>query len=509
MKTQGSNPPTVAIVGGGLGGLFCGAMLAKHGVKVHIFEALPKIGGFATSWKRKDYLMEGSLHELNGFLNDKLKARYFRYLKLQERITLLPIKSPYTSITGDFKFTLPHSSKELCAQLVNQFPEEQKGITTFFTVLEKISSELDWFSDAKGFELLKAPFKMPTLMMYSYKTVHDLIWGTIANNKVRTILGQLYYYFADDVRNLNVPFFAAPTHVFLNEAYWISGTSHELAKALGTIITENNGEIHTNSRVNHIDFKGKKACGVSIDTNHIPADAVVYNGPITELFSGLINTKAVSARIQKKASRTHISTSMFSVYIGLNVDAKSLGINEYCYFLNELDDISETKTDGKLVDFDKRGIALISYNLDHSLAPEGKSVLAICTVDRIPYWNAITDKAAYNAEKKRVADILIAKVEKHFPGFTNHIDVADISTPKTMQRYSNNPEGAVYGACQRISQGGLNRFPFHLKKHALYFTSAWVSPGAGISGVGMSAYWSAEAILKQCNIKSQMKDTPT
>jgi all-trans-retinol 13,14-reductase len=60
-----SNFDTI-IIGGGLGGLTAGATLAKFGKKVLLLEQHYIPGGCATTFKRRDYVMEVGLHELDG-----------------------------------------------------------------------------------------------------------------------------------------------------------------------------------------------------------------------------------------------------------------------------------------------------------------------------------------------------------------------------------------------------------------------------------------------------------
>ena len=64
------------IIGSGLGGLTCGAMLAKSGKKVLVLEQHDLIGGCATCFKRKGMLVDAGLHEMD--LGTK-KNRYETY----------------------------------------------------------------------------------------------------------------------------------------------------------------------------------------------------------------------------------------------------------------------------------------------------------------------------------------------------------------------------------------------------------------------------------------------
>ena len=72
---------SVNVIGSGIGGLFSGAVLAKHGFFVNVFEARPNIGGYTSSWRRGDYLFDSSLHEFNGFYPFHKKDRAYRAFK--------------------------------------------------------------------------------------------------------------------------------------------------------------------------------------------------------------------------------------------------------------------------------------------------------------------------------------------------------------------------------------------------------------------------------------------
>src|SRR5450631_2708781 len=52
----------VVVIGGGLGGLTAGAILARAGRKVLVIERNSSVGGAASSCKSGDLFIEGSLH---------------------------------------------------------------------------------------------------------------------------------------------------------------------------------------------------------------------------------------------------------------------------------------------------------------------------------------------------------------------------------------------------------------------------------------------------------------
>ncbi len=501
---------SVNIIGSGLGGLFCGAILAKHGFKVNIFEARLKIGGYASSWKRKDYLFDSSLHELNGFIPDDRKLRTFRFLGLFERIKLVKIRSSYTSVFNDYEFMVPHDFEALQSKLTAEFPEEGENIRQVMRTIKNLSVESTGYLKEKSkFQaIIRTPLKYPHLMLYLFKTVYNYIWKKIRNERLRTIMTQMISYYSHDVKKSNLIYFASPTYYFLNQAFWISGTSGTLSNALKNIIEENEGRVYTHKKVTGINFRNKKAVSITVNgKEEYESDITICNSPLKYTVEKLIGKKEIPLLLRKKAMSTVPSTSLFSIYLGMNIDVKKLGVNEFCYMLNEVDDINKVNTNGSLIDYSQRPIVLAAFNLDGSLCPAGKTVLNACVLDNTLHWNKFKDdKAEYKKEKERVAGIILDRIEKRFPGFKKHIDVMETGTPVTMEKYSNNTDGAVYGACQTVFQGNIFRFPNEVKGKNLYFASAWVSPGGGFSGTIISAIVAAERILKKYKIKNRLDD---
>ena len=57
---------SVIIIGAGITGLAVGCYAQMNGYNSMIFEMHDKPGGLCTSWKRKDYTIDGCIHYLTG-----------------------------------------------------------------------------------------------------------------------------------------------------------------------------------------------------------------------------------------------------------------------------------------------------------------------------------------------------------------------------------------------------------------------------------------------------------
>jgi all-trans-retinol 13,14-reductase len=68
------------------------------------------------------------------------------------------------------------------------------------------------------------------------------------------------------------------------------------------------------------------------------------------------------------------------------------------------------------------------------------------------------------------------------------VDLYEVGTAKTIEWYTLNPGGNVYGFSQVPSQDGPNRLLHESPIENLYFASAWTQPGGGFGAVLGSGY---------------------
>jgi phytoene dehydrogenase-like protein len=94
--------PTV-IVGAGLGGLCCGAYLARQGIPVTVVEQHDIPGGYATSFDRASgkFTFEVSLHGVSA--KNNAVERILKNLGVYERLEFVDLPEVYCLKTPDFQ----------------------------------------------------------------------------------------------------------------------------------------------------------------------------------------------------------------------------------------------------------------------------------------------------------------------------------------------------------------------------------------------------------------------
>jgi len=132
-------------------------------------------------------------------------------------------------------------------------------------------------------------------------------------------------------------------------------------------------------------------------------------------------------------------------------------------------------------------------NLYPGYSPQGKNTVSLITLQGYGHWEKYEAdyrqgrKAAYRAEKERIADILIRRAEERLlPGLSKAIEVKEIGTPLTNVRYTANYRGSIYGWDQTLDNSGMRRAAHSTPIANLFLSGAWTRPGGGYSAVLMS-----------------------
>ena len=96
-------------------------------------------------------------------------------------------------------------------------------------------------------------------------------------------------------------------------------------------------------------------------------------------------------------------------------------------------------------------------NAYHGYSVPGTSTVTVMMLSSYEPWRRFEDdylagrKEAYIKEKERITEELIGQAEKlAIPNLRSMIEVKDAATPLTNLRYTNNPEGAIYGYEQSL-----------------------------------------------------------
>jgi phytoene dehydrogenase-like protein len=528
----------VIVIGGGLGGLTAGAKLAKEGRKVLLLEQHDRPGGCATTFRRKDYTMEVGLHEMDGPDPRDMKNRIFRDLGVSGEVTFLKVPEFFRFINDRYDFTMPHDPVQAADNLIKEFPGEEEGIRAYF----------DRIMNAKKY--IRETADEPESNLGEY------LDSIIGNEDLKLILLGNLGYFHDDPYTLSLNYYAvAQGSYFSGGGSFIQGGSQVLSDFLSGVIRNNGGEVLLKHRVTDLILEGDRITGVkyaptagsgrepggesdagsgaepggesdvgsdtepggesgaSSDPGAGPASLevhdgntdggqasleaygsdIILNGPIPSLMNFNLPGEW-RQRLKKEVEAREIGASLLTVYFGFDRPLQELGSTNYSYFLYD----PSVKSQADILEnnrgpFETKSFTFVDYGaVDSRLAPEGKSVGAVCCIDYTARWEGLS-REEYRKEKEKVAQIFIGKLETLIPGFADAVEFCEVGTSKTVERYTLNPGGAVYGFAQSPGRARMQEIP---APPNLHYASAWTKIGGGFSGAIFSGYMCAFRLLR-------------
>jgi len=492
---QGKDTFDAIIIGAGLGGLSCGAAFARQGFKPLVLEQHSKPGGYATTFTHGGFTFDVSLHSTTVGERNGLRNLINGFPEISD-IEFVPHPDLFRVIYPELDMRVPQGNlPAFIALLTKYFPEEKTGIEGIFADMKGLSDDISKLSSLKGQpDMSTFPADFQFLFKSMGKTWGDMVNARITNSKLRTLVSSLWGYYGLPPSKLSPFYYALPTYRYLvGGGYYPIGKSQKISDALAGIITDRGGTVKLSSPVKEILIKDHTAIGVKTENgDEYFARVVVSNASAHSTFLKMMHEEEFLNEYIQKMNGYSVSLSCFQVFLGLKSDlVKKTGIKDTEIFYNSGYDIDADYQACRTADFNDPGYGLTLYdNLYKGYSPEGKNTLNILLLQGYEHWEKYENdyfagrKDLYNKEKKRMADILIDKVEKTLlPGLRKEIEVMEIGTPLTNIRYTGNYRGAVYGWDQTLNNSGNSRVGHKTPIKNLYLAGAWSKPGHGYGAV--------------------------
>ena len=496
-----SDYPAV-IIGAGLGGLVCGAYLAKQGIPVTLVEQHSVPGGYATSFDRAGgkFNFEVSLHGTS--INNNGAARILKDIGVLDKLELVELPEVYRLKTSKLDISVPQRDPEAYIQLLTEhFPGEAKGIRLFVEEMLGIANEVDALSRNRGkFFKLLFPLQYPKMWNVRNKTLADLMDDYIQNPELQHVLGALWGYYGLPPSQLSGFYYANATGSYLkNGSYYTKQRSQDLSDAIAEVIEDHGGTVLYDTQVEKILVKNGAVEGVAISGGKtLSARAVISNASVPVTMKKMLPSEAVPTDYVEKLEEYKPSISSFIVWLGLNQDLKGQ-INAFSTHVSSGQGPEADYLSCLQGNIEEQSFSVCIYdNLFDSYSVPGTSTLQLLVLCGYEPWRRFEEdykagnRTEYHKEKARWADILIGRAEKEvIPGLTSMIEVKEAASPLTNWSYTGNPGGAIYGYEQSMENAYMNRIKNKSPVKGLYFASAWGNPGGGYAGVfrgGQSAF---------------------
>ncbi len=448
----------VVIIGAGVGGLTCANYLVRQGRKVLVLEHGKAVGGNIQGIRRKGFFFDaGSQSTENvGILFPILEE--------------LGLYDPAQWHRADFRWVTPDCDvvlrdfPQIRADFKGFFPDSAADIDAWFDFIEPGCEVMRNMMGALPFPLLKRgleKYRVLARMARVGLPMVRLMPGTLTgpgSEKGREIfsderLAFLFGQFGDP--NMLLFMYFSFWYSFLHDYTYPRGGLVALADMLAASLLEHGGEIRLSSTVDRVLTSGRTATGVETDGGErYFADKVVNTGNPKRLVTEMCDPALLPSRYRETIRNGPVSISVVTAFLGLDMTDEELGdaLKSSHTLYWRVYETSESVYDPEI---HRKNWAMVSWvsRRDKTLAPEGKN--SIIVQIPVPYdwmngWgtgsaDATARNEAYRELKKKVLDEIIEDMEYLIPGLRGRLDHKELATPRTLARYTLNPQGSIMG----------------------------------------------------------------
>ena len=481
----------IIVIGAGIAGLTAAIYAKRSGFDVTLIEQHNIVGGMCTSWKRKGYLFEGAIHWLTG---SSPKTGIHRLWKdtgaLGDDIRVI-LQDPFYSVEHEGKIlNLYRSIDKTVEQLLPISPNDNKKLLQLRKDVKKLSKMQMPVADIKGVKS-ENPVKMSPGFIFS---VIPLI-GTMtrlgkmsckdfATRFEHPGIQKLFNFMTDDYDALSFVFTLATLD--MGDGGYPEGGSLAMVERMSKTFTDLGGTLLLKSKVQKVIINDGIVTGIKLDDNEIKADAVIITQETIAALDNLFDTPPDDDWLQELRTTTKLAVCTF-ISVGINAEIPETPV----WDLNE--PINHAGQNIYKLGFN-------NYTGYDGYAPSGCTTLTTAFMsDTYDFWKQAKENNRYKEEKDILAEQIKKAICDKYPQAIGKIDVIDIATPLTYERYT----GAYRGSWMAIKEPGdkMKQYPAYSDKiKGLYFAGHRMMTPGGLPVALLSGRNAAQLVCRQFDV---------
>jgi len=473
----------IIIIGAGLAGLSAGCYARMNGFRTRIFELHSLPGGVCTSWKREGYHIDGCIHWLMGIKEGSALYRFYNELGIIQAIKIIEIADFGTFMDEATGKTcgISADSDELRRKFLDISPEDREKIDELIENSKRIA-EIDMGFEGEGL------IGGISFMIRNWRGIRAYFkYGLPIEDYARGFKSE---WLGTMIRNLFVrgtpAFFIMMTLGFLfkGQLGMVEGGSLKFVLPIEKTYKKLGGEIDYESPVEKILVENGSAVGVRLaDGTEYRADIVVSACDLHSTLYDMLGSGYAPDSFRKMFETWKMFEPVIIASFGVKGEIAPMS-HLNVIFLKEPFHAGNRQVNR---------IVVRDFSYDKTIAGEGKTVVQVELETEYGYWSELArERGKYDAEKMKVAEMILSRLEPYYPGIGRKVGMIDVATPYTFYRYTRNYRGAFEGWVPNAESvrkpvsktiPGLRNF---------YLCGQWVEPGGGVP----TAIWSGRKAVK-------------
>ena len=470
----------VIVIGGGIAGLSAGVYAQKCGFDVTVLESHSIAGGNCTSWRRKGYLFEGGMHWLSG--SDEAESLYKSWRYIGAIDDELKIYTPEPFMEYDHKGTPIRFYRDVDAtqkHMTELSPADAKEIKKLCDNIRKVKNLAMPVTDLRGVKATKKAYP-PVSLLFSAISAFSVMRKFTKISRDDYVNRFSHEGIRDALRSCTsaktgvVPIFFTMGILARGDGGFPEGGSLPFVERIVNTFTSLGGKLILDTRAERVIVENNKAVGVMVKGERLDADAVIVTAD-TMAIDHLFDTPPKADWLDDMRAVTEPTMVTF---VSLGIDADLKKYPKSLIFKLETPIALDTQT--------YEYLSVNNYSSDPAYSPEGKSAVTIMLDgDTYDFWKKAQEENRYKEEKQKTADAVTEALSKQLPEIEGKIEVVDVATPLTYERYCGNWKGSWM--TEMTPSMKMKSYPADISGlSGLYFAGQRMLPPGGLPAALMS-----------------------
>ncbi len=482
----------IVVIGAGVAGLSAGCYALMNGYDVEIFEAHSKCGGMCTSWSRRNFVFDYCVHNLAGTSEKTAVKMVWDELGALQQTPILRheqfcrVEDVHGNVLNWYT-----DLDRLRSHIATEFREDVAPIDVLIRQAKKFAkADLGAMALGGALRTLKALPCVPAISRWNKMKL-----GQYAERLQHPFMKRAFHHLMYDINGDDVPMMALlyfMAGLSQGDFGWPVGGSQGLSDAIEKRVHALGGTIHYRKNVEEIMVRNDRAIGVRLTGGEeVPADRVVAAGDGYHTVHDLLHGQYTSETIEQYFSEAgDVAPFGVVVFLGLNRPVAEVPHSTILLF-DEPFDVGEHRQDSML---------MTAYHPDSGLTGGERSIIKLEVCGTYSYWKNLRDenRTDYRARKQQLAEMLTDKISHRVLGVKEAVEVIDVCTPPTAERYTRNRFGWQAGPPKAnagvIQRQGLSRTLPGLSN--FHMVGQWSDAQLGVSCVAMGARARVKSICK-------------
>ncbi|MDR0892948.1 MAG: FAD-dependent oxidoreductase [Mediterranea sp.] len=430
----------IIIIGSGLGGLECGAILSKEGYNVCVLEKNALFGGCFQTYSRKGHLLDTGIHYVGSLDEGQVLNQCFHYFGIWNQLRLQRLdEDAFDQIRyngTDYHYAMGYP--RFVDTLAQAFPQEREAIGRYAEQLQAVGNLI-------GVEHLKQGIIAQRGIDYFCTPAAGLIADLTANPTLQNVLAGSGLLYGGLRERSSFYEHAMINHSYIEGAYRFVDGSMQVPLELIRTIRAHGGTVRNRSEVTRIIVEEERVKGVLVDgEERLESRFVISDMHPCRTLDTLDKCRSIKHAYTSRIHSLENTYGIFTLYLVMK--ERSLPYRNQNLYLHGADEVWYDKERG----MGRTAHCMISMQAS-STESEYASVVSILTpmyIDELSAWKDTLPEQrgeSYQAFKRRKAEQLLHFLKGQGVDFGPYIAEMYSSTPLSYRDYTGTEEGSAYG----------------------------------------------------------------